>query len=466
MISCPTTALDRESSSEETQATTSAPLAAVIPGQADEPPTDLRRSPNKQCVLYPTEDSCKAEIFRLWWDSTPYGVHYRTSKRQLKWGNKAQDKKSVWLHFVEGADVMQGAPKALCKYCWRDHPHPTIKNSGTSTLRKHLNSGSCQKKGKRPLSAQLSLSNLVHKKVRFTTWIRVLSYLIDIIQAKQGESFSPLPSFSPPVFHDFLLSFILEANLPFRLVEHASFRKLLSLCRRDIHIPHRTYIKTTLLQRFEAMQKGLLRDLPASRKISLALDCWTSPNHYSFLGITGYFVSDDWRYCEVLLAFKPLRGKHSGSRLAEYVMETLAFYNLTKRLLTITADNAKNNSTLRKQLRRLLQLEKENVEWDHRQGTIRCMSHTIQLSVVKFLSILKIQSPNSEPERVSKNERYDHISFADIGYNNVYVKVCTIYHINLLTYHVILPILPDQIPCDSNQFIAAKNRAIYGSSKT
>jgi hypothetical protein len=212
------------------------------------------------------------------------------------------------------------------------------------------------------------------------------------------------------------------------------------------------------------MQKGLLRDLPASRKISLALDCWTSPNHYSFLGITGYFVSDDWRYCEVLLAFKPLRGKHSGSRLAEYVMETLAFYNLTKRLLTITADNAKNNSTLRKQLRRLLQ--KENIEWDHRQGTIRCMSHTIQLSVVKFLSILKIQSPKSEPERVSKNERYDHISFADIGYNNVYVKVCIIYHINLLTYHVILPILPDQIPCNSNQFIAAKNRAIYGSSKT
>jgi hypothetical protein len=235
-----------------------------------------------------------------------------------------------------------------------------------------------------------------------------LSHLIDIIQAKRDQSFLSLPSFSPSVFHDYLLSFVLEANLPFRLVEHDSFRKLLSLCRPNIQIPHRTYIKTSLLQRFDAMQKGLLRDLPASRKISLALDCWTSPNHYAFLAITDYFISDDWRYCEVLLAFKPLRGKHSGSRLAEYVMETLSFYGLTRRLLTITADNAKNSNTLRKHLQKLLR--KENVglstrhNWDYRQGTIRCMSHTIQLSVQKFLSLLKIQPPNGEAERLLREE--------------------------------------------------------------
>lgn len=272
---------------------------------------------------------------------------------------------------------------------------------------------------------------MVYKKARFITWI-CRTLVIDIIQAKRDQSFLSLPSFSLSVFHDYLLSFILEANLPFRLVEHDSFRKLLSLCRPNIEIPHRTYIKTSLLQRFDAMQKGLLRDLPSSRKISLALDCWTSPNHYAFLAITGYFISNDWRYCEVLLAFKPLRGKHSGSRLAEYVMETLSFYDLTGRLLTITADNAKNNSTLRRHLHRLLR--KENVEWDYRQGTIRCISHTIQLSVQRFLSQLKIQPPNGEAERPSKNQKYDHISFKDIGYNNVYVKVCTVYHISLSRY--------------------------------
>jgi hypothetical protein len=167
-----TTALDSESSNEEvqSQATSATRAPAIILGRADEPPTDLPRTSNKQCVLYPVDDSIKAEIFRLWWDSTPYGVHFR-SRKQLKWGHKARDDKSVWSHFVDGADVIQGAPKVLCKYCWRDHPHPAIKNSGTSTLRKHLNSGTCQKTGKRTRAAQLSLSNIVYKKARFITWI-------------------------------------------------------------------------------------------------------------------------------------------------------------------------------------------------------------------------------------------------------------------------------------------------------
>ena len=37
---------------------------------------------------------------------------------------------------------------------------------------------------------------------------------------------------------------------------------------------------------------------------------------------------------------------HSEKKLADYVMETLYFHNITKQLLVITADNAKNNNTL------------------------------------------------------------------------------------------------------------------------
>jgi hypothetical protein len=48
----PTAALDSESSNEEvqSQATSVAPAPAIIFGRADEPPTDLPRTSNKQCV--------------------------------------------------------------------------------------------------------------------------------------------------------------------------------------------------------------------------------------------------------------------------------------------------------------------------------------------------------------------------------------------------------------------------------
>ena len=101
-----------------------------------------------------------------------------------------------------------------------------------------------------------------------------------------------------------------------------------------------------------------MHDLSSSHKISLALDCWTSSNNYAFLAITGYFISDNWCYCEVLLAFKPLHGKHTGAKLSGYVMETLHFHNITKQLLAITADNARNNDTLQRQLQKNLMKEK------------------------------------------------------------------------------------------------------------
>ena len=110
-------------------------------------------------------------------------------------------------------------------------------------------------------------------------------------------------------------------------------------------------------------------------------------------------------------------------------METLDFHNITNQLLTITADNAKNNGKLRKQLQKLLQ--KKNIVWNHQQGTIRCMAHTIQLAVKEFFSFLKIQISGIENPESSKKQRFDHISLNDTGYDNVFQKVYMTYHINL-----------------------------------
>ena len=50
------------------------------------------------------------------------------------------------------------------------------------------------------------------------------------------------------------------------------------------------------------------------------------------------------------MAFKSLCDMHSKEKLADYVVETLYFYNIFKQLLTIMADNAKNNDKLHQQL--------------------------------------------------------------------------------------------------------------------
>lgn len=86
--------------------------------------------------------------------------------------------------------------------------------------------------------------------------------------------------------------------------------------------------------------------LPEHAKISVALDCWTSPFGQAFMAVTGYFIDTDWVYREVLLGFKPLHGTHTGVNLSAVLMKTLTEH----RIFGLTTDNASNNKTLAESL--------------------------------------------------------------------------------------------------------------------
>ena len=89
------------------------------------------------------------------------------------------------------------------------------------------------------------------------------------------------------------------ANLPFRAVEHPEFWKAMLMLRPDLDIPHRTFIRTHLTNLYENVQSQLLSDLPESTKISIALDGWQSPFKKSFLAVTAYYITADWKWQEV-----------------------------------------------------------------------------------------------------------------------------------------------------------------------
>ena len=86
-------------------------------------------------------------------------------------------------------------------------------------------------------------------------------------------------------------------------------------------------------------QKKTMEALPSDSKVSIALDCWTSPDKKPFIAITGYFITEDFHYHEILLGFVPLSGAHTGEQLAEVVLDVLKQHNLLYRVLGITTDN-------------------------------------------------------------------------------------------------------------------------------
>ena len=204
-------------------------------------------------------------------------------------------------------------------------------------------------------------------------------------------------------------------------MELRSFHELLQICRPVIQLPGRTHLRTLISDRATAVRQQILKQLPSSRKISIALDCWTSPNHLAFLAILGYFITNNWEYKEVLLAFHPLHGKHSGKTLARAVAQTLQEYQISSQLLAITADNAANNNSLRKELAK--ELHKEGITWNKDTGTIRCMAHVIQLSVTRLLTILKSLAKNETVNSHLSTNRLSRIKPDQVSFSNTFAKV-------------------------------------------
>ena len=86
--------------------------------------------------------------------------------------------------------------------------------------------------------------------------------------------------------------------------------------------------------------------LPEDAKLSISLDCWTSPFQQAFMAITGYFLDQNWEYREVLLGFKPLEGTHSGENLALVLSTILKQHQIINRIIAITTDNTLNNNII------------------------------------------------------------------------------------------------------------------------
>lgn len=77
-------------------------------------------------------------------------------------------------------------------------------------------------------------------------------------------------------------------------------------------IPSAKPIRARLQGIVKERQRGLLTKLPPNAKLSVTLNCWTTPFRQASMAVTGYFIDDDWKYREILLGFQPLSGTTKG----------------------------------------------------------------------------------------------------------------------------------------------------------
>ena len=193
---------------------------------------------------------------------------------------------------------------------------------------------------------------------------------------------------------------ITTARLPFRIVGHPAFHELLQTARfseSNLEIPSARTIRRLLDADVQEKQSNVLNRLPKGSRLSIALDCWTSPFSQAFMAITGYFLDQDWNYCEVLLGFEPLESSHHGVHLGETVIQILQQHDIMDRVLSVTTDNASNNNTMMTAIQEVgqsLALDEDQL------FRIPCITQVIQLSLRELLGKLKANPVNNEIETI------------------------------------------------------------------
>ena len=120
------------------------------------------------------------------------------------------------------------------------------------------------------------------------------------------------------------------------------------------------------------------------------------------MAVLVYFISLNWRYQSVLIDFISVSECHNEFNLVNHVLRLIQEYEIEEKILTITADNVKNNITMTKVLNFLIR-RLEN-EWDSETNLILCLTYVLHLAVKSILDDLDVSSKNDKMIKIYDKE--------------------------------------------------------------
>jgi len=164
--------------------------------------------------------------------------------------------------------------------------------------------------------------------------------------------------------------FLVSGYHPFTTVEERGFKLFVETMRPDLYIPSADTMTRAIAKEFNDVYSEVMGKLAnVNSKVSLTLDCWTSDNRKSFMGVTAHWI-DNWSLSECLLDFANVNNMHhTGANLANVLIGILDNSALHHKIFAIVADNATNNDTL------FDSLSDSNVDVEQ----VRCFGHILNL---------------------------------------------------------------------------------------
>ncbi|KAK8305041.1 hypothetical protein V6Z12_D03G035500 [Gossypium hirsutum] len=252
--------------------------------------------------------------------------------------------------------------KAQCNHC--KTIFSTKSSSGTSHLRRHLNS--CLKKVNKDITQYTIVTQPSLEGVP-----SIKNYKFDVDECRQAIS-----------------TFLVCGKHSFRTVEEPGFRYMMRIASPNFkNISRQTDIRDVL--KYYAKERDHVKEelAKAPGLICLTSDNWNSEHtNDEYICITAHWVDKDWKLQKRIIRFRALFPLYDGLNMADELVLCLSQWGIDKKIFSITLDNASYNDVLVSCLKNRFRANRA-ILCDGAFFQVRCCAHILNLIVKAGLGL-------------------------------------------------------------------------------
>ncbi len=144
-----------------------------------------------------------------------------------------------------------------------------------------------------------------------------------------------------------------------------------------------------ILSHYKKICDKIRLNLTESRRVSIALNAWSSSQRVAYLRVLIYWVDVKFQFHEHFIEFTSLDIKYTERQLMMKLMKILKNYAIKNKLFKIVINNASNNSILKEKLEKIM--SRREFRWNRTQNFINYLTHIINLVTQDFIQALDLK---------------------------------------------------------------------------
>ncbi|POW17296.1 hypothetical protein PSTT_00654 [Puccinia striiformis] len=196
-----------------------------------------------------------------------------------------------------------------------------------------------------------------------------------------------------------IVIWLVRHSLPWLRIEDFNLRVCFDYATSTSQLRSRIWAASHAHQLYLVLQERVIKEIKQSNSmVSLVSDVWTTKgSHKAFIGISCFYINQDFVLVTRHLAIKYVSWHHNGKYIASPFANILIKHGLHSQI-----NSGSNNFTMANEMA-LIFLSGTGTEWNVKENHHRCICHVIALILGAGLKALNVSKKMVRPEKADKS---------------------------------------------------------------